>query len=197
MREERFFEAGTIPEYCTAAWYAGRDAAPHIDEPAHQGRLAQTRRYVHMSCEQRDSVVDLGAGDGGLLSTLHRDIQPRAWGYDLQPSNVDAAARRGVDVRYGDVINGDIDWGSIAVCTEMLEHLVDPHAFVRRIRDAGCRVLVASSPAFETAESHYAFHTWGWDVDGYVALLNQGGYDVTDYTVVDGMFQVHLATATP
>jgi hypothetical protein len=194
--EYRFFEEGTIPEWTTPEWYEGRDRAPHLEESPHVWRLKKTAEfvlammYVHNDPQVPLSVVDLGAGDGGLLS-LVKYHYPNVWGYDLQPTNIDGAKERGVDVRLANVITDPIEWGDIAVATEMLEHLVDPHAFVKEIAKRSVW-LVCSSPNGETPESHYGFHTWGWDMDGYRALVEQGGYEVLDHQT-DGMFQVILA----
>jgi 2-polyprenyl-3-methyl-5-hydroxy-6-metoxy-1,4-benzoquinol methylase len=194
MREDQLFDAGTIPEYTTAEWYAERESAPHVDQDLHRPRLDAAAHYVQMMVDgRRRTVVDLGAGDGGLLSLLPASVKEHAWGYDLQQSNVDAAAHRGVDVRYGDVINGEVDWGDIAVATEMLEHLIDPHEFVRRIWQHST-VLIASSPWTETREEHYDFHTWAWDLDGYTRMLESGGWQVVDRQT-RGMFQIQLALA--
>jgi hypothetical protein len=189
--EWRLFDEGTVPEYTTAEWYAGREHAPHLEEAGHRGRLMQTAAYVAQAAfgRQLRTVVDLGAGDGGLLSLLGPGLH--AWGYDLMPANVDAAKDRGVDVRLGDVLTSDIYWGQIAVCTEMLEHLVDPHAFVRRIADYA-EVLVCSSPADERPGRAYEFHTWAWDETGYRNLVEQAGFTVTAYRRVD-RFHVLMA----
>ncbi len=74
---------------------------------------------------------------------------------------------------------------------EMLEHLVDPHGFVRRIADHS-RFLVASSPWTETKEAHYEFHTWAWDVAGYAELLESNGWSILSHISVS-WFQVVLA----
>jgi hypothetical protein len=191
VSEWRLFDEGTVPECTTAEWYADRESAPHLDQGLHRGRLQATARLVAqaaMAYGLRD-VVDLGAGDGGLLSLLGRAL--RGWGYDLCPANVEAAKARGVDVRLGDVLTGPMQWGGIAVATEMLEHLVDPHGFVKTVFE-NARVLIASSPWNETPENHYEFHTWAWDMDGYRALLEQAGWAVRHHERVS-MFQVVMA----
>lgn len=206
MGEWRLFEEGTVPEYTTPAWYAGREHAPHLEQDLHRGRLQEAADQVMSIADTRGpvSVVDLGAGDGGLLSLLPNDLVFSCWGYDLQQTNVAAARHRGVSVRLGDAVEGwcrprfpresdrqPIEWGDVAVCTEMLEHLIDPHAFVRTIADH-CPVLVASSPYTERPGSAYEYHTWAWDPDGYKALMEQAGYYVTRSRLVD-MFQVVTA----
>lgn len=193
LSEWQLFEPGTVPEWTTPEWYAGRERAPHLEQAAHRERLKRAALFVDAAAKKYDlsTAVDLGAGDGGLLWLL---TQPRpwvrAWGYDLAPANVAGAKQRGVDVRLGDVVGGDVEWGDIAIATEMLEHLVDPKAFVRRIAEHS-RVIVASSPGWETGESHYEFHTWAWDWDGYKALIEQGGFQVARHEDAGG-FQVMM-----
>lgn len=181
--ETRFFEPGTVPEWTTPDWYAQRERAPHLEQDGHRGRLLLSAEYVwHARSEHRlRTVSDLGCGDGGLLSL----IGAPAWGYDLMPENIAGAAERGVDARLGDFMNEPVEWGDITVCTEVLEHLIDPHAFVASIPS---QVLVASSPDGETWEQRYEFHTWGWDMPGYRALFEQGGYRVVRHESIG--FQV-------
>jgi len=196
MTEWQLFESGTIPEYTTTEWYVDRERAPHWEQPEHSGRLEIAARLVGDAIREWDitSVVDLGCGDGGLLSSLSEMTTTRPtlyWGYDLCPENVQAARfDRKVDTRYRNVITDDIEWGDLAICTEMLEHLLDPHAFVRRVADHS-PFIVASSPYTETGESHYEFHTWAWDRDGYRELLEQAGYTVVRHETWS-MFQICL-----
>lgn len=189
--EWRLFEAGTVPEYTRPDWYAGRERAPHLEQDGHRDRLMRSAAFVAEAAFRYglSTVVDLGAGDGGLLSLFGSGLH--VWGYDLQPSNLEGAKERGVDVRLGDVVDGDVEWADIAVCTEMLEHLVDPHAFVRRIAEHA-RVLVCSSPADERPGSAYEYHTWAWDLEGYRALVEQAGFQVVKQQPVN-RFQVILA----
>jgi len=202
MGQWRLFPEGTVPEYTKPSWYAGRDRAPHLEEGAHRDRLIEAANQVHAAVAlfgYTPTVSDLGAGDGGLLSILDRSRILAAWGYDLQQTNVDAArGERGVSVSLGDVVEGwlrtepggpmlPIRFGDISVCTEMLEHLVDPHWFVKSIVQS--RVLVASSPWTERPGNAYDFHAWAFDQDGYRSLLEQGGYRVVRHET-RGMFQI-------
>lgn len=210
MSEWRLFEEGTVPEWTTPAFYFGRERAPHLEQDLHRPRLFEAAAqvvdaYDTYSCT---SVVDLGAGDGGLLSLLLADPDERfnranVWGYDLQPENIAGARERDVPVFLGDVVAGfeffsraddaageklPLEWGDLAVATEVLEHLVDPHQFVRTIAEH-CQVLVASSPRTERPGSAYAYHAWAFDEAGYRELLEQAGFEVVRQEPV-GMFQV-------
>lgn len=196
MTEWQLFEPGTVPDCTTPTWYEGRERAPHLEEGAHRDRLLLAADMVRDAVDRFGvrSVVDLGSGDGGLLSLLQPysfDTDTPMWGYDLQRSNVNPAVlERNVDVRYGDVVAGEVEWGELAVATEMIEHLVDPVEFVRKIA-RHARYMVASSPRTETGDSHYEFHCWAWDEPGYREMVERGGFEVVRHEGV-GMFQVLL-----
>lgn len=190
--EYRLFEEGTIPYQSTAEFHADRERAPHLEQPVHQGRLMLAEDMIRDAVTRMGSeatVSDLGCGDGGLLSIVQNYVT--AWGYDFSPANVAGWNERGVSATALDVFGVDRPLailGSIAVTTEVLEHLADPHGVVRWIATES-RYLVASSPWTETAESHDACHVWAWDMAGYRALLEQGGFTVLRHEQV-GMFQV-------
>lgn len=180
--EWKLFTDNEIPKYTTASWYASRERAPHLEQYGHRDRLLVTscRVYDLFRAHNFANVVDLGCGDGGLLSLLNVP----AWGYDLSPEAVRAAVdERDVDARLANVVDDQIDWADIAVATEMLEHLVDPHAYVRKIA-ANAQSIIASSPVFETDQNHYEFHTWAWDAVGYRALIEQAGFTVSVHDIV-------------
>lgn len=201
MTEVRLYPAGTVPECTTAEWYAGRDHAPHLEQGLHRPRLEVAAQYAAELSAELDGapVVDIGAGDGGLLSLL-RARGVAGHGYDLQPSNVAAAATRGVSVELRDAISalgtyevGDIELAPVAVCTEVIEHLIDPHLVLRQLAAcADVRYLVASSPWTETNGGAYEHHLWAWDTVGYTALLEGNGWRVLRFELA-GMFQIFAA----
>jgi predicted RNA methylase len=183
VTEIRFFEEGIVPEWTTPQWYAGRETAPHLEQPGHRERLLRTAEIINEL--NPASVVDLGAGDGGLLSLLTCE---EAWGYDLQQTNIEVArTQRNVDVSLVDVVSnpGCIDTAHLAVATEMLEHLIDPHGFVRWVY-SWADVFVASSPWNEVDGDHYEFHTWAWDMEGFRAMFEAAGYSVSLHEKVQG-----------
>lgn len=171
----------------TAEWYTTREHAPHLEQPIHQGRMRAVSAMVSKAIERYGykSIADLGAGDGGTLSLLSWLGLPM-WGYDLMEANVAHAKNvRGVDVRFLDFVDEPIDWADLTIITECLEHLEHPHAMVRRIAE-NSQAIIASSPAKETADSHDACHSFVWDMEGYAALIEQGGFDVIEHLSIDG-----------
>ena len=188
--EWKLFE-GETSELVTAEWYKDRDAAHHLEQSDHKVRLVDSAWLVRQAIEMgAKTAVDIGCGDGGLLQLL-KDMDIKAWGYDLAPKNVDYAVNvRGVDARHTDVNSTDIEYGDLAILTEVLEHMADPHKYLRELPS---KYLVASSPYTETDANHYEFHLWAWDKDGYDALIQQGGYTIVNKLYVSGWSQVVLA----
>lgn len=187
----RLFPSGAAPECTTPEWHRARESVPHLSQADHHERLMLARDYI-MEARIRyavRSVVDLGCGDGGLLSTLPPDLA--AWGYDLTPANIAVGQRRGVDARYEDIVAADPEWADLVVATEVLEHLEDPTALLRRAAQRS-RVLVASSPATETDRAHYEHHLWAFDLEGYRALIEGAGWRVVRHEPVS-WFQVVMA----
>jgi hypothetical protein len=184
----QFFEPGSTPEWVTTPWYEQRERAPHLEQAGHRGRLELAATFVRYAIAEYgvESLSDMGAGDGGLLSLVQGEVG--AWGYDLMPANVEAAQReRGVNVSRADILKDDVVYGELAVFTEVLEHLIDPHKVVA---ECPSRLVVASCPDNETEASHYEFHTWGFDMAGFRAMFEQGGYEVVRHESIG--FQVLL-----
>jgi hypothetical protein len=193
---------GDVPHVSTPEFHAGRERAPHLEQPVHRPRLVLAAAAVRIAATLHAgreggapaTVSDLGCGDGGLLS-LVQDLPgvDGAWGYDFQPSNEAGWVERKVDAVQADVFGADRDtvrFGDITVVTEVLEHLADPHGVVRWIGE-NSRFIVASSPWNETPEYHDECHAWAFDVAGYRALIEQGGFRVLRHETVM-QFQVVL-----
>lgn len=187
--EWKFFDSDS--DFTKAEWYKDRDPAHHIEEADHRDRILTARNLVLQAHEMgAKTTVDLGCGDGGLLQLL-KFTPVKAWGYDLMPKNVEHAVKvRGVDARYTDFNSDDIEYGDVAIMTEVLEHMIDPHKVVRELPS---KFLIASSPYNESDKNHYEFHLWAWDKEGYDNLITQGGYRIVNKIYSAGWSQIVLA----
>lgn len=203
MAEWKLFD-GEKADVSTFEFHEHRERAPHLEQGAHQGRLRLAADFVREAVDRVEgratapaTVIDLGCGDGGLLSLISRLPWVNSFGYDFQPSNVRGWDERNVNALSFDFVEGfdHVPDADVYVMTEVLEHLTNPHLMTQKIRDRGDRVqLVASSPFTEHAGSHDACHAWAWDQDGYRALMMQAGFSVVRHETV-GMFQVIHAVA--
>lgn len=193
MSEWRLFD-GDTPHVSTYEFHEHRERAAHLEQPMHRLRLEAAAALIRTAARSlpQPTVSDLGCGDGGLLHLIQHDVI--AWGYDFAPANAAGWAERGVVAEALDVFGADRDrvhLGDIAVCTEVLEHIADPHGIVKWLAD-NTRFLVASSPRNERPGSASPEHAWAWDEQGYHDLLTGGGWTVLQHQLV-GPFQVLLA----
>lgn len=181
------------PHWTETEWFRDRENTSHIDEPFHRGRLLKAGELVVSAVQKygSSSLVDIGCGDGGLLRHLKPKLPAvQMRGYDAALPSIAASKLNDVDVFYRNLLEGDLPDADLAVCTEFLEHLVDPHSFVQRMSEV-YHVVVASSPFTETIEHHYPLHTWAFDTAGYTAMFQDAGYVMREIELVD-MFQVLL-----
>lgn len=169
----------------TLEFHKYRERAPHLEQNWQNARLYYAAKLVRKA--KPKSVVDLGCGDGGLLSLI-KDIVP-CWGYDFCPANAEGWKERGVTARQADVFNTEFTpvWGELTVITEVLEHLADPHGAVEWI-SKNSKYIVASSPYDERpnanlCEGEYE-HLWGWDKEGYTAMIG-AHFKILEWRKVD------------
>jgi len=195
--EWKLFE-GDTPHVSTQEFHSGRERAPHLEQPGHRERLHLTASMIGRLCSTASPVpltlTDLGCGDGGLLS-LVQSFFADAWGYDFQPSNEEGWDERDVRAFQVDFVNNweGVVIGEVVVMTEVLEHLADPFAMLKKLHDSPARYLICSSPCTETDRNHCAEHAWAWDKRGYAELLFNAGWRVLHHQTT-GMF--HIVTAS-
>lgn len=101
-------------------------------------RLALIERYIDL---YGANVLDVGCG-GGILSEAMAKQGAHVTGIDLSPSVLDAArthaAEHGLEIDYrqcdsAELVNKGGHWQHIT-CMEMLEHVVDPAAVIKDIK---------------------------------------------------------------
>ncbi len=128
---------------------------------------ARHRRRLILDClssERFASVLDVGCGSGELLALLHGahpDVKALT-GADLSPDQVSRNGARlpGMEFLALDVQTGALDRTfDLVVCSEVIEHLDDPHAAVKnlaRMVGAGGRlVLTCPTGAMYPTERHF------------------------------------------
>jgi hypothetical protein len=192
VAEHRLFDPTNPPAWLDPTWWRDTPNCNHWDHPAgvHRGRI---EAVANLACDLFDegkvsSAVDMGAGDGAVLELIEkRRPGTQTWGYEIIADSV----RYANDVRHVTVFERDVTgsepwelaWADLVICTEMLEHLADPHAWARTMAE-NADWLIASSPWQETPEHHEHNHAWCWDREGYEAMLRGAGWDIqTTYLI--------------
>jgi 2-polyprenyl-3-methyl-5-hydroxy-6-metoxy-1,4-benzoquinol methylase len=185
----RCFDPADPPEWLDSRWWIDTPNCNHLDNRVHQARLevAAAKAIQAAFITNTHTIVDLGAGDGGLLSLLPEPYRTCSYGYEIIADSVRYANDvRDVDVRQRDVLRTGIPHDGVCVATEMLEHLEDPHRFLRRLHRASVGHLIASSPHSETVDGHHEWnHAWAWDREGYRSMFEETGWTVLDHEDVE------------
>lgn len=206
MTEHRLFDPVDPPEWLDPEWWRDLEHCDHLGSPtgAHVARLHAAAALATKASSLIDSssstscVVDLGAGDGALLSLLPDPLRDVSFGYDIIRADVQYANEaRGVKVWLRNVNkairNGAPIAGPVSVLTEVLEHMADPHGFLAALRQhaivgqtrSKLRYVVASSPWGETPEQHEWNHAWAWDGAGYEAMFEAAGFKARELQRVE------------
>lgn len=124
---------------------------------------------------QIETLTDIGCGDGSFLDRARRlRVGLSVSGVDAGRGNVEIARGRGLNVRQGDILDMTVDT-QVVTMTEVLEHLVDPHGYLKTL---GGKWLIATSPLGESDEWHYEHHSWAWDREGFCDMIKEAGWNV-------------------
>jgi hypothetical protein len=184
LRSTMRYKAFTIPHSHDSEFYQDLDLADHINQEGHRPRLMQVLEYITSLASEDPNlnICDFGCGNGGLIREIEAKLPNKIWGYDLLPANVKDAHSKGnqKNIFYKDFITDTegIKYPDIAICTEILEHLVDPDEFLKRLLDNNVQCIVASSPDYETPNYHAPFHLWVFNGDSYKEMFEQVGWNV-------------------
>lgn len=191
MVRNRWFDE---PKYHDAAFYADREPADYLNQKQSALRLylcAAHAAYM-LRFSNAVSVADFGCGSGGLLWCLARLVPHTTplWGYDLCPANVLMAEKRlaafpfiraagPVPIRCLDFVHADdVGWPHILVMTEVLEHLPDPDAFLRRI-PSGTQTLFTVPAEDYDGRRHDWTHLWSWTEDSFTDMVRECNIEIT------------------
>lgn len=142
--------AGRLPtdeelEAFYAAYYPGGDAALPAFIQSRLGEIVAS----FAPYRRTGRLIDVGFGAGGLLLQAEKRGW-ECWGTELSPAVVEAGRQRGWHVVLGDLCEIELPAGQFdVVCmVEVLEHLKDPLAYLRRcaelLRPGG--LLYATTP---------------------------------------------------
>lgn len=180
VTEWKLFDGDTA-DFSALEFFRDHPWVPPENQAGHRERTAMAATLIGRAHDKYrpGTISELGCGDGSLLAWL-RDLElpVKLWGYDAGRENVRVARSRGLEVSEADILTGTLIYGDLILLCEVLEHLADPHGFLRRLPGG---LLVATSPSAETGDWHYEHHAWAWDKDGYRDLVTGGGWEIVEH----------------
>jgi methionine biosynthesis protein MetW len=96
------------------------------------------------------SVVDLGCGDGGILSYLKKEKQIDGIGIDIESVALEAAENAGLRVLNMDLTNREqwerIPQADYVLCLEIMEHLPNPEELMAVLKVRTKKAIFVSFP---------------------------------------------------
>ena len=137
-----------INNYCIDPSYQSRTEYHHYDDQDEEDQW-QLEVYLHalglMKKYQLGSVIDIGCGSAFKLVTYLGEYS--TFGIEL-PANVEFLRQKYPDREW---IESDISTNSsliadVVICSDVIEHLVDPDELLNYIKTISFRYLVLSTP---------------------------------------------------
>src|SRR5882757_7277847 len=91
-------------------------------------------KYILEMIEPNSQVLDLGCGDGQLLSLLMKQKNCRATGIEISEKQIYKCVERGVTVSHGDVDSGLRDYSDqrfdYVILNESLQEILHPEKVI-------------------------------------------------------------------
>ena len=160
------------------------------ENPAQQMRHEIIARLLCEDAGQTMQLFDLGSGQGDLAQKLE-PLLPKARfvGAELSESGVMISRKKVPAATFlvADIfqpplaLNEFTNWATHAVCSEVLEHVDDPVAFLKRAGDylaAGARLIVTVPGGPMSAFDRHIGHRQHFDRRKINSILEQSGYSV-------------------
>lgn len=142
----------------------------HAKWPEHERRVAWTIKRLNHFITLRGSDIcrtaDLSCGDGAILTGLAGPME-RIYGDLVFTEQLDVIGPIEQSVR---AVSADL-----LICSETLEHLDDPDAFLRDA-SSNFKFIAITTPLGETDPENNWEHYWGWDFMGIDKMLRDTGW---------------------
>lgn len=138
-------ENNTTTNHPTGAASAGQDNRQY-DYTTPPAEVRQEYDIIARMIAPHSRVVDLGCGNGALLSKLAKERSCSAAGIELSPSGVEICRRAGFDVRCGridEVLPYSDDTFDYAVCNVTMQMVLYPETLLSEMKRVARRQIVS------------------------------------------------------
>lgn len=192
---------GDAASYFIRNGYSSRDTVDYFADETEDATVWQPDVYPYAAAQAqelgRDVLIDIGCGRAGKLATLAT----------ARPDYTFIGVDFGDNLRwsrdnhpFGQWIEADLEAAlvlpiepstirrSIVVCSDVVEHLLNPRpalTMIRRLLAEGCAAAVFSTPAREFRSGYEApgpprnpSHVREWASDEFQALLRSSGFEI-------------------
>ena len=164
-------------------------AAAASENPAQQMRHAIVTRLLESSRKAEAKIFDIGSGQGDLVQKLD-PLWPDAkfLGAELSESGVAISKRKVPRATFlvadlfqpPDAMQEYLGWATHAVCSEVLEHVDDPAAFLRQAQPylaPGAELIVTVPGGPMSAFDRVIGHRQHFTRDSMAKVLQEAGFE--------------------
>src|SRR5580704_14769414 len=103
-------------------------------------------KYILQLIETNSRVLDLGCGDGELLSSVMKEKNCRAAGIEIDEKAIYKCVEHGVSVSHGDIDSGLTDYSDkrfdYVILNESLQEVLNPDRVISEALRVGKKVIV-------------------------------------------------------
>lgn len=98
------------------------------------GISRKNKVLMMLNPQKNDMICDLGCGDGNLSKGIVKKVK-EVYGVDISPTRVRRANKKGIKAICGDVcsIPFKSDCFEKVICSEVIEHIIEPRKLLREI----------------------------------------------------------------
>jgi cyclopropane fatty-acyl-phospholipid synthase-like methyltransferase len=172
-----------------------RVSAAYFESPETDPRYTRFYKQLERLAESHvaeKTILDVGCGDGGFLSTL----SDRWAKYGLEPSasGSSLAWQKNLEVACGTLDDSTTQYqADLISALDVIEHVIDPHRFVesfkRHLPRGGCVLLLtgdADSQPARIAGSQWSYLRWCGHISifsrsGLQRLLESHGFEILEW----------------
>jgi len=126
--------------------------------------MRQDHQYILELIEPNSRVLDLGCGDGELLSLLIEKKNCRAAGIEIDEKEIYKCVERGVTVSHGDIDSGLSDYSDkrfdYVILNESLQEVLNPDKVIAEALRVGKKAIVGI-PNFCNLNARLQIFCWG------------------------------------
>jgi hypothetical protein len=175
LRVQEPYSADELAELYAAPWSQAPADHPHLANCPNPWTYWDLTIALGKGFGKVSSIADLSCGDGTIARALgeYSEVSPvlgdLAPGYGLQGTLQETVPQ--------------LSRVELFICTNTVEHLDDPDADLRLIREHSDKLLV-STPIDEWDEPSGG-HYWAWSRQGVEEMLTAAGFAVSAYVELD------------
>jgi SAM-dependent methyltransferase len=158
--------------------------------PAQEMRFKTLLAALRKATGRPERLLDIGSGQGDFLTLASQKSAAKQYvGFELSSSGVAVSKKKApaVDFRQVDLFDEAatpreyLGWATAAVCSEVIEHVDDPVAFLRSARRflaPGATLIVTVPGGPMSAFDRYIGHRHHYSQDLVRHVLDRAGFDM-------------------